>query len=93
MDVLESGTGDEALRCMDQPVDLLITDVMLPGALKGPDVARHLLERAPSTPVLFVSGYDRGLLAGHQLSDHRTSFLAKPFKRSELEEKIDALLA
>jgi two-component system cell cycle sensor histidine kinase/response regulator CckA len=69
-------------------IDLLITDVVMPG-ISGPDLAATLTERRPGLPVLFVSGYvdsaqrERVL----RLQPH-SRFLAKPFGIDELAEAV-----
>ena len=51
-----------ALRDENTPVDMLLTDVMLPGPIQGHDLARTILASRPYLPVLFVSGYSRDAL-------------------------------
>jgi signal transduction histidine kinase/CheY-like chemotaxis protein len=70
-------------------VDLLVTDVIMPGIL-GRDLAERLVARFPRMKVLYVSGYGRDNLEG-QLAEG-THFLAKPFGPGELAEKVRAVL-
>jgi len=85
-------SGEEALR-MDLSagdIDLLVTDVQMPG-LDGPTLARRLRERSPNLRVLFTSGYahdDRVT----DLAEGRTEFLPKPFAPADLARKVDEML-
>jgi CheY-like chemotaxis protein len=89
-DVHEASSGHRALAlAADLPrIDLLITDVVMPG-ISGPDLAANLTVRLPGLPVLFVSGYvdsaqrERVL----RLQPH-SRFLAKPFGIEELAEAV-----
>ena len=57
--VLVAADGDEALRvgaASTHPVDVLVTDMVMPG-MNGGELARRVLEASPSTPVVFMSGY------------------------------------
>jgi PAS domain S-box-containing protein len=82
---LASG-GEEALSGADP--DLLITDILMPG-MNGRELATRLTERAPGTPVLFISGYT-GTEAKIEEGER---FLAKPFTPGELLARVRALLA
>ena len=57
--VLRATTGEEALNLIagDEPVDVLFTDIRLPGALDGWDVAEKFRSRNPSGPVIYTTGY------------------------------------
>ena len=72
-------------------VDLLITDMVMPG-ISGPDVALQLAQVRPELKVLYVSGYtDHPLITEGQLPD-RTTWLQKPFTRDELLSKVRTAL-
>ncbi len=88
--VLAAASGDEALRMADQyagPIDLLLTDVVMPG-LSGPDLAERLLERRPDTRVLYMSGYAGDALDALGLQDKRAAFIEKPFTPAALAAKV-----
>ncbi len=85
--VLEARDGREALAISElNDVDILITDVMMPGML-GPAVASALRERKPALPALFMSGHTDELVRVGLL-DPSTPFLAKPFTPSQLAHKV-----
>lgn len=82
LDVIRSGAG----------VDLLFTDVIMPGWLRGPELARKARERIPGLPVLFTSGYtDNAILQGGPL-DAGVGLLAKPYTREALAQKLRQVL-
>ena len=65
--VLEADGAEAALTLLDrQPVDLLFTDIVMPGGLNGRELAREGLRRYPSLRVLFASGYANGTSAPEQ---------------------------
>jgi CheY-like chemotaxis protein len=58
-DVIEAGTGEDALRCCAEgAADVLFTDIHLSGDITGWDVAEHCRERNPSMPVVYATGYN-----------------------------------
>jgi CheY-like chemotaxis protein len=82
-DVVEAADGDEAAMLLraSMPFDLVLTDLQLPGALRGADVARLARADAPQTPVIFVSG--RGL-PEMQAASPIDLCIAKPYLPSEV---------
>ncbi len=89
--VLKAGSGDEALGYVAGPVDVLVTDVMMPGA-SGREVADSFRAVWPNLPVLFMSGY-----AGDPRVDERgprrgDPFLEKPFSPEQLVERVRQLV-
>ncbi|MBC7293575.1 MAG: response regulator [Thermoleophilia bacterium] len=93
--VLEAGSSDEALDLLvkgDHPVDLLLTDVVLPGVMGGPQLAACLLEQNPRLPVLYMSGYPQELVEPTANRPSKLNFLAKPFPPQVLVERVRELL-
>lgn len=88
-----AATGVEALARsqVDGPFDVLVTDVVMPG-MNGREVAAALRARQPDLPVLFVSGHSADALDLRPDRESRTDFLAKPFTRADLAERLQALL-
>jgi two-component system cell cycle sensor histidine kinase/response regulator CckA len=89
MDVATDGT--DALGADTDRLDLLVTDVVMPG-LSGASLAARLRERRPELPVLFVSGYEPGLLFPDGLPGGRSAFLVKPFTTEDLARAVRSLL-
>jgi two-component system cell cycle sensor histidine kinase/response regulator CckA len=90
--VLAAAGADEALRLRSESVetvDLLVTDMVMPG-MNGAELAQRVLADAPRTPVVFMSGYT-GDAAPAGLSEGE--LLEKPFPMAVLVERVDAALA
>lgn len=87
---LQAGDGPSGLALLhaSPQVDLLITDVGLPGGMNGRQVADAARETRPGLKVLFVTGYAENAAVGDGLRDDGMEVLTKPFVMSELGEKI-----
>jgi PAS domain S-box-containing protein len=87
----ENGPAAVALLESDASVQLLLTDVIMPGGMSGPDVVRAAQRLRPGLPALLMSGYPAHELDGDPaLAEGR--LLAKPFTRGELEARLRELL-
>ena len=73
------------------PIDLVVSDVVLPG-MSGPDVCAAVLARRPGTQVLFISGYTDRSLFHRGLIGPETPYLHKPFTAVGLLERVRAVL-
>jgi two-component system, cell cycle sensor histidine kinase and response regulator CckA len=93
--VLEAKDGDEALAVLAGhagALDLLLTDVMMPG-LSGAEVCDRVRARRPGLPTLFISGFYPEAVFPDQRLPAGSAFLAKPFMPEDLVEAVDLLLA
>ena len=92
-EVVTAASGHEALEAAHgrSDIDLLMTDVMMPG-MNGCQLAEILLARRPSLRVLFVSGYAEDVLATNVGLMPGTAFLGKPFKPKTLVTKVREVL-
>jgi PAS domain S-box-containing protein len=75
------------------PIDLIFTDVMMPGTLRSPELARKAKERLPNVAVLFTSGYTQNAIVHGGRLDPGVELLAKPYTREALAQKIRHVLA
>jgi CheY-like chemotaxis protein len=84
--------GPQALALLQrgEPVDLLFTDVIMPGGMNGPQLAAAVQLQRPELPVLYTSGYTENAIAH---LDPGTLLLHKPYRRRTLAEKIRQALA
>jgi signal transduction histidine kinase/ActR/RegA family two-component response regulator len=84
--VLEAQDGEAAIALAesDTRIDLLLSDVILPGNLTGPRVAEAIVRRRPDLPVLFASGYSREMIDLGTQADSPVRFLPKPYDRRSL---------
>ncbi|GAC1632345.1 MAG: hypothetical protein NVS9B10_26770 [Nevskia sp.] len=92
--VLEAGNAREALALLhaDPDIDLLFTDVVMPGGMSGYELAREASRLRPALPVLYTSGYSSDVMVHDGRLDPGVMLLAKPYKRRELARKLrDAL--
>lgn len=94
-EVLAAGDADGALRiCRDRggEIDLLVTDLVLPG-LDGPELARHVRELVgPELAVLFTSGYPDDAEVVRDIVDRGHAFLQKPFTRDDFVRRVRDVL-
>lgn len=92
--VLEADTPMRAIelcRSHAGPIDLLLTDVMMP-EMNGVELSKRITRARPQTAVLFMSGYPDEDLAHTGASVQQLNFIAKPFSCSSLTRKIHAVL-
>ncbi len=92
--VLSAQHGAEALslaRLHDQPIDLLLTDVVMP-YLDGPGLARELKSVHPGVRVLYMSGYPASLIQSRGVVADSVPILAKPFSRETLALAVRSAL-
>jgi DNA-binding NarL/FixJ family response regulator len=73
-------------------VSLLLTDVVLPGGSSGFDLAEKARERRPNLKVLFMSGYTEIARITARQTIEEAGLINKPFRKSELAERIRAVL-
>lgn len=93
--VLSAADGPAAFEIIDgdAAIDLLFTDVVLPGTLTGKDVADRLQSVRPGVPVLFTSGYAREAIGHDGRLDHDVELLPKPFSYAALSNGIGEAIA
>ncbi len=72
-------------------IDLLLSDVVLPGGVNGPDLAAQVADRYPGIKVLFISGYPDARHRRGPLLEN-TELLGKPFGKHDLAQKVRAIL-
>lgn len=93
--VLEAGDGDEGLRVFGAhaaEVDLILTDVVLPGKVRGRELAERITAIRPEIKVLFMSGYTENSIVHHGRLDDGVRLLGKPFKRETLARMVAEVL-
>jgi PAS domain S-box-containing protein len=74
------------------PIDLIFTDVVMPGSLRSPELARQARERLPCVAVLFTSGYTDNVIVHAGRLDPGVELLSKPYTREALARKIRHVL-
>jgi CheY-like chemotaxis protein len=93
--VLKARDAASALSVVESgvPIDLLFTDVVMPGPLKSPELARCARERLPGISVLFTSGYTENAIVHGGRLDPGVELLSKPYSREALARKLRQVLA
>ncbi|WP_342153282.1 CHASE3 domain-containing protein [Methylorubrum sp. SB2] len=89
--VLEAADGEEALRVFGAnaaSVELLLTDVVLPGKVRGRELAERVRAVRPEVRVVFMSGYTENSIVHHGRLDDGVQLIGKPFKREQLARKV-----
>ena len=89
--VRQAASGEEALGLLDGTVDLLFTDVVMPG-MDGPQLAEEALKQRPKLKVLFTTGYARNALIHNGALTGGASVLPKPFTIDQLGVKVAEVL-
>jgi CheY-like chemotaxis protein len=91
---LKAANGTEALALIEvgHPFDLLFTDVILPGAMNGRQLADEIVRRRPGSKVLFTSGYNENAIIHHGRLDPGVLLLAKPYRKSDMAGMIRTAL-
>jgi signal transduction histidine kinase len=92
---LAATNAAEALAVIDSPreIDLLFTDMIMPGSMNGRQLADAALERRAALKVLFTSGYSQETIIHHGHLDAGVLLLAKPYRTSDLARMIRVALA
>ena len=92
--VLSASDAAAALNIIESglSIDLLFTDVVMPGKLKSPELARKAKERQPHMGVLFTSGYTENAIVHGGRLDENVDLLPKPYTRDALARKIRQVL-
>jgi PAS domain S-box-containing protein len=92
--VVTASDAEEAMRVFERDpdgVDLLFSDVIMPGGMNGLALAEEIAKRRPDLPILLTTGYNDEMFAE---GPRRTSMdvLGKPYRRSELSDRVNAAL-
>jgi PAS domain S-box-containing protein len=92
--VLEADDAKSGLSVVESgaKIDLLLTDVGLPGGMNGRQLADAARQRRPELKVLFITGYAKGLAVGSGLLDHGMEVMTKPFAVTALATKVQGII-
>jgi two-component system cell cycle sensor histidine kinase/response regulator CckA len=91
--VLVAANAEEAIRLFDlnASIDVLLTDVVMPGA-SGPELTRQLIARRAALKVIYMSGYTEETIVHHGVLNPGIAFLHKPFTADSLGRKLREVL-
>jgi len=89
--VLEAASGAHAIEVWDREktsVDLLLTDMVMPGGMMGSELAQRLVSERPSLKVIYTSGYSPGMAGKDASALESPNFLPKPYSISKLAQFV-----
>ena len=91
---IQADGPDAALEILrgGEPVDLLFTDVVMPGSMKTPAFVKEARLLRPDMPVLYTSGYTENAIVHHGRLDEGVALLSKPYGKADLARKVAAAL-
>jgi CheY-like chemotaxis protein len=93
--VVAAGNGNDALAALrtHPGLDLLFTDIVMPGGMNGWELADLARQIRPGLPVLFSSGYAREALVDQGRASAESTILTKPYRKAELAHRLREALA
>ena len=93
--VIEAESGDDAYSMLKAGThaDIVFSDLVMPGTLNGYDLAARIAEEFPQIKVLLTSGYASDLVTSRMAHDRPFEILHKPYRQSDLAQRLQALLA
>jgi PAS domain S-box-containing protein len=92
--VLQASSAEQAIEATErygERIDLLLTDVIMPG-MSGRRLAEDVLSRRPQTKILYMTGYTDDMVVQHRVLEPGVQLLQKPFSKAELAVKVRATL-
>ena len=92
--ILQAGEGRSALSLVEQEpgIDLLFTDVVLPGGMNGPEIARRAQQQRPGLKVLYTSGYTGNAIQQLEALPGEVRMISKPYAIEELAQMVRGTL-
>jgi PAS domain S-box-containing protein len=92
--VIVAANGEQALSQLDQEpdIDLLFTDVVMPGGISGRQLADLASQQRPGLKILYTSGYTENAIVHHGRLDPDVQLLSKPYRRAELARRLRKIL-
>lgn len=91
---MQAANGPEAMKIIESgaKIDLLFTDIIMPGGMNGRELAEKAVEQRSDLCVLFTSGYTEDVMLHDGRQDNNVTLLSKPYRRQQLAEKIREVL-
>jgi CheY-like chemotaxis protein len=92
--VLEAENAGAALKIVErrEPIDLLFTDVIMPGDLSSHDLARKAKDLYPNLGILFTSGFAEAAVQSTAPVAYPSDLLSKPYRKQDLARKLREVL-
>ena len=91
---VEADTAQAALEAIERTasINLLLSDVVLPGAMNGPDLAAEIRRRSPATKIVYMTGYAEQAFNNRGASDEPAHIIQKPFSKMDLARAIRSVM-
>jgi CheY-like chemotaxis protein len=92
--VLQASSAEQAIEAAERfndRIDLLLTDVIMPG-MSGRRLAEEVLSRRPQTKIVYMTGYTDDMVVQHRVLEPGVQLLQKPFSKVDLAIKVRATL-
>jgi signal transduction histidine kinase/CheY-like chemotaxis protein len=91
---LQAGSGAETLEILQssQPIDLMFTDVVMPGEMQGRKLAAAAKELRPNLKIVFTSGYTENSIVHNGRLDDGVHLISKPYRKNDLVRKLRTVL-
>jgi CheY-like chemotaxis protein len=83
---------DEYPRRAGTEVDLIFSDVVMPGGMTGYELAQHARQRLPTVKVILTSGYDAEVASAQDTTGSDLTVLRKPYKQADLARAVQDVL-
>lgn len=92
--ILEAANGPSAIEMLDSagPIDLLLTDLVLPDGVNGSLLADAVREARPNIKLMFMSGYAAGAVVDNGMLQDGVPLLSKPFRKADLARQVRQIL-
>jgi PAS domain S-box-containing protein len=92
--VIEADSGPAALGLIEsgEPIDLVFTDIVMPGGMTGYEVARHARQRRPGIKILLTSGYEAEVAPAQDPTSDQFRILRKPYRQADLARALREVL-
>jgi PAS domain S-box-containing protein len=93
-EISEAGSAEAALDVLKHSgaIDLVLSDVVLPGAMNGPDLAAEVRRHSPGIKIIFMTGYAKEAFNSHAELGEYSHVIQKPFKKADLAATIRSVL-
>ncbi len=92
--IVEASDGPAGLAAFAEhpEIDMVFSDVIMPGGMSGPQMVELIRKQRPDIPVLFASGYAEQALKDRETLIPNSKFIAKPYDAAELLRRVSSLL-
>lgn len=93
-EVIAATNGAQAMKSIEHnpDIELLVTDIVMPGGMNGTELSKKIKEKIPSIKILYMSGFPSGVIADKSGTDLDAPLITKPYSLDELSSVLEELL-